>query len=341
VLAAHALKLSEIPTITLVGLSETQRRAYVIADNKLALNAGWNLELLTVELEALREDGFDTSLLGFSEAELEQMGKDLLGAEPEREVEEDEAPDPPKVPITKPGDVWRLGRHRLVCGDSTRPEVWAALMPPEERFDLVFTDPPYGVDYEGKTADALPVHNDGSAGLPKLLDQVFSALVEHSRPGASWYVFGPDGPRQQPFTNALAARGIWRQSLVWIKNSLVMGGSDFHYQHEQIFYGWVPGAAHRPPPDRKQSTTWHFDRPTRSEQHPTMKPVKLVAHALELSSRKGELVGDPFGGSGTTLIAAEQLERTCRMVEFGPEYCDVIVERWQNLSGQTATRSSG
>jgi site-specific DNA-methyltransferase (adenine-specific) len=337
--AAVQLGLTKVP-VRYMNLDPAEAHLLALADNRLTELTPWN----NTELSSLlSEYGLvDATMAGWNSEDLEELATDLIkegGGGDGEGAEEDEVPDPPKVPVTRPGDLWVLGEHRLVCGDSTDPRVWAQLMADEaERFDLVFTDPPYGVDYVGKTKDALPVHNDGAEGLAKLLDEAFEGLLQHCRPGAVWYVCAPPGPQLAVFGEALAKRKLWRQSIAWAKDQFVLGHSDYHYQHEQIFYGWVEGA-HRPPPDRKQTTLWTFDRPKRSEDHPTTKPVKLVAHALGNSSVKGELVGDPFGGSGTTLVAAQQLERRCRTIEIGPEYCDVIVQRWeQATSGKAELR---
>lgn len=337
VLAARKLSMEQVPCIVLTGLSEAQKRAYVIADNKLALNASWDTEMLVAELASLTELGVDTELVGFGKDELEALFAQA-GAAAATQVVEDEVPDPPKDPITKRGDLWLLGDHRVYCGDSAKQESWARVMDGDERADLVFTDPPYGVNYVGKTKDALEVHNDGASTLPALLAGAFDQMVLRCKPGAVWYVCAPPGPQLAVFGAALAERKLWRQSIAWVKDVLVLGHSDFHYQHEPIFYGWTEGA-HRAPPDRKQTTVWQFDRPKRSEEHPTMKPVALVAHAIDLSSARGELVLDAFGGSGTTLVAAAQLGRRARLIEYGPEYVDVIVERWQNLTGLKAQRA--
>ena len=200
----------------------------------------------------------------------------------------------------------------------------------------VVTDPPYGVSYVGKTKDALPVHNDGKDTLLPLLQASLSMAAKQSHPGAIWYVAAPPGPQFYSFATVLTELEVWRQTLVWAKQSLVMGHSDYHYQHEAIFYGWTPGAAHKAPPDRKQTTLWHYDRPTASREHPTMKPVALFAKMLENSTSVGSQVYEPFCGSGTTLIAAEQLNRKCYGMEISPAYCDVIVKRWENLTGKTA-----
>ena len=226
----------------------------------------------------------------------------------------------------------------MLCGDSTKAEDVERLMA-GGIVSAVITDPPYGVSYVGKTKDALPVHNDGKETLLPLLTSALRLAFEKSFPGAIWYVAAPPGPPFYDFATELRELEVWRQTLVWAKQSLVMGHSDYHYQHEAIFYGWKPGGSHKAPPDRKQTTLWQYDRPTASREHPTMKPVVLFAKMLENSTEVDSLVYEPFCGSGTTLIAAEQLGRKCYGMELSPQYCDVIVKRWEKLTGQTATLS--
>jgi site-specific DNA-methyltransferase (adenine-specific) len=187
------------------------------------------------------------------------------------------------------------------------------------------------VDYVGKTADALTIENDNLAGLGPLLSSALGNACAASRPGATWYVAAPTGPQFLEFAKVLSELGIWRQSLVWIKNSMVLGHSDFHYRHEALFYGWKPGAVHRSPPNRTYDSVWEFDRPSRSADHPTMKPVELVVHALLMSSQRGSIVLDPFAGSGTTLVAAQGTGRIGCAVELEPKYCAVILERMEAL----------
>jgi site-specific DNA-methyltransferase (adenine-specific) len=249
---------------------------------------------------------------------------DLYQDEP-AEVVEDEVPEPPVDPITKAGDLWILGQHRLLCGDSTKAEDVERLMA-GAKADAVVTDPPYGVSYVGKTKDAL---------LP-LLRESLGLAFSNTSAGAVWYVAAPPGPQFYDFATVLLEFEVWRQTIVWAKQSLVMGHSDYHYQHEAIFYGWTPGATHQAPPDRKQTTLWQYDRPTASREHPTMKPVALFAKMLENSTGKQSNVYEPFCGSGTTLIAAEQLGRKCYGMEISPQYCDVIVQRWETLTGKKA-----
>jgi site-specific DNA-methyltransferase (adenine-specific) len=204
--------------------------------------------------------------------------------------------------------------------------------------DLVWTDPPYGVSYVGKTKDALTIQNDSlnPEEFLAFLKSAFENSKRVSKPGAVWYVAAPAGNLFLSFAIALSDLEIWRHTLVWVKDMFVMGRADYHYRHEAILYGWTPGAAHQEPPDRKQDSVWEIPRPKRSEEHPTMKPLELIIRAIRNSTSKGQIVLDPFGGSGSTLIAAEQTGRKARLIELDPKYCDVIVTRWQNLTGQTA-----
>lgn len=224
-------------------------------------------------------------------------------------------------------------KHRLLCGDSTKAEDVARLMG-GERANLVVSDPPYGVDYVGKTKDALRIENDEKNGLGMLLEAAFKNAFDSCMDGACWYVAAPAGPQFFDFAKVLLDLEIWRQTLVWAKQTLVMGHSDYHYQHEVLFYGWKPGAAHHEPPDRKQTSLWSIDRPTASREHPTMKPVALFAKAIANSSNAEDLVFDPFLGSSTTIIACEQLGRRCFGVEISPAYAQVGLERWAKLTGK-------
>lgn len=270
---------------------------------------------------------------------------DALASEYQQEAEapeivEDEAPDPPTVPITQPGDLWILGDHRLLCGDSTKAEDVATLLD-GAHVDMVLTDPPYGVSYVGKTADALVIQNDqlDEDGLALMIAEAFDHAEAACRPGAYWYATVSPGPLHLVFADDWKRRGILRQIMVWVKDSMVLGHSEYHYKHEPILFGWVPGERHRNR-DRTRTTVWTHERPKQSREHPTMKPVALWAQAITDGSREGELILDPFLGSGTTLIAATQLGRTCYGLEISPAYCDVIVKRWEALTGETAERIS-
>ena len=324
---------NEIVPVLILDVDEVEADKILLTLDPLAAMA----EADNARLRELMEE-FDTS-----SPALQQMMADLAeefgvldGDQPSGEIIEDEVPDPPPDPITKPGDLWLLGEHRLLCGDSTKAEDVERLMAGETAA-AVLSDPPYGVSYVGKTKDALAVHNDGAETLRPLLKGSLGLANEYCHAGGIWYIAAPAGPQFLEFAVVLTELEIWRQTLVWAKQSLVMGHSDYHYQHEAIFYGWKPGAGHKAPPDRKQTTLWHFDRPTASREHPTMKPVGLFAKMLENSTTVGSLIYEPFCGSGTTLIAADQLGRNCYGMEISPQYCDVIVKRWENLTGKTAT----
>jgi len=256
----------------------------------------------------------------------------------QKEVNEDEVPEPPVDPITKPGDLWVLGDHRLLCGDSTKAEDVERLMG-GAKADMLLTDPPYGVSYIGKTKDALKVENDElkEDELTILILKAFDNAEENSRAGAYWYATVPPGPLHIIFADDWKKRGILRQIMVWAKDSMVLGHSEYHYQHEPILFGWIPGNRHKNS-DRTRTTLWKYDRPKANREHPTMKPVGLWAQAVNDGSRNGENIYDPFLGSGTTLIAAEQLGRKCYGMEISPQYCDVIVKRWENLTGKKAEK---
>lgn len=304
-----------------------QAKAFALADNRTAELATWDQQVLQAQVLELKDAGFEVAEFGFEAIELE----------PEVTDEEQELPEPPADPITKPGDVWQLGKHRLVCGDSTEIDTYVKLLG-DEKVDLVWTDPPYGVSYVGKTKDALTIENDqlDAGALEGFLRDAFTAIFANTKPGACWYVAAPSGNIFQSFSIPLSELDVWRHTLVWVKNTFVMGRADYHYRHESIFYGWTPGAAHQPPPDRKQDSVWEFPKPSRNGEHPTMKPVELIVRAIQNSSNQGQLVLDAFGGSGSTLIAAEQTNRVARVVELDPKYCDVIIKRWENLTGQKA-----
>jgi site-specific DNA-methyltransferase (adenine-specific) len=252
----------------------------------------------------------------------------------------DEVPEPPVIPITQLGDLWLLGDHRLLCGDSTKVEDVERLMA-GAKADMVLSDPPYGVSYVGKTKDALKVENDelDEDSLTKLVCNAFDNAEAHCRAGAYWYATVPAGPLHILFADDWKRRGILRQIMVWAKDSMVLGHSEYHYQHEPILFGWMPGDRHKNS-DRTRTTLWKYDRPKANREHPTMKPVALWTQAVTDGSRSGEIVYDPFLGSGTTLIAAEQLGRKCYGMEISPKYCDVIVKRWEQLTGKIATREA-
>lgn len=337
VMAAKALGLAKVPCIRLAHLSDAQKRAYVIADNKLALNAGWDEAMLRLELEDLQAADFDLDLLGFN---ADELGALLTEPEPETEglTDPDEAPEPPARPVTVEGDVWLMGKHRVMCGDSTRIDHMEALTL-GGGIDMWLTDPPYNVAYEGKTKDALKIQNDSMADgqFRHFLRDAYVAADAVMKPGAVFYIWHADSEGYN-FRGAAQDAG-WkvRQCLIWKKQSLVMGRQDYHWRHEPCLYGWKEGAGHLWASDRKQTTILEFDRPSRNAEHPTMKPVALFEYQMLNNTKGGDAVLDSFGGSGTTLIAAEKNGRIARLMELDPRYCDVIIKRWQDFTGRQAT----
>lgn len=336
VLAARRLTLEQVPCITLAGLTESQRRAYVIADNKLALNAGWDDEMLRVEIADLDGEGFNLDLLGFSEDELAALLGDVEITE--GLTDEDEAPEPPAQPVSVLGDVWVLGKHRVMCGDSTSVTDMQRLTN-GQLVDMWLTDPPYNVAYEGKTKDALKIENDsmGDEQFRTFLRDAYVTADTVMKPGAVFYIWHADLEGYNFRGAAFDAGWKVRQCLIWKKQTLVMGRQDYHWKHEPCLYGWKEGAGHLWATDRKQTTILEFDRPSRNGEHPTMKPVALFEYQLLNNTKGSDIVLDSFGGSGTTLIAAEMNGRVANLMELDPRYVDVIVNRWQNFTGKQAT----
>lgn len=373
--AARTLGMTEVPAVVVAGLNETQRRALILADNKLALNAGWDADLLKSEIEALRIDGFDLGLTGFDAGEvLDILGGAGNGKDP------DDAPPVPALAFSAVGDVWHLGAHRLVVGDSTSVDVYDALLG-SEKVDVCWTDPPYNVAYE---AAAGTIQNDsmGDAAFGDFLMGAFSALYAAMKPGGAVYVAHADTEGLN-FRRTFAMAGFKISGcLIWCKDSLVLGRSDYQWQHEPILYGWRPGSAHRwfggrklttvqklgegSPFERADDGSWvvrigdrclvikgdvqvqevvpsviNEARPKRNDVHPTMKPVALIERMLKNSARPGDLVLDPFGGSGSTLVAADRLGMSARLIELDPKYADVIIKRWQDYTGRRAKRDDG
>jgi site-specific DNA-methyltransferase (adenine-specific) len=288
----------------------------------------WNYELLPIELSELQEMDFDLSLLGFDTSELEQLlnGEDAIT---EGMTNPDNVPEPPEEPISKRGEIYQLGNHRLMCGDATASVDVESLMC-GEKADLFLSDPPYNVDYEGATAERLTIQNDnmGDSAFLNFLTSAFKNALEIMKPGAAFYIFHSDTEGYN-FRSACIASGLKiHQCLVWKKDSMVLGHHDYHWAHEPILYGWKDGAAHNWYSDRKQSTVLEFDRPKKSELHPTCKPVNMLIYLIQNSSKKSDLVSDFFGGSGSTLIAAEQTGRKAYLLELDEKYCDVIRKRW-------------
>jgi site-specific DNA-methyltransferase (adenine-specific) len=363
--AAQRLGLQEVPVHRLVGLSEAQKRAYRLADNRIHEEATWHDAMLAAELRALFEGGYDLSLTGFNKAEWDK----LLGMDAtlEGNTPEDQVPPTPKKPVTRPGDVWILGRHRLVCGDSTDPRVVATALGGATA-DLYWTDPPYNVAYAA--GDHKPIANDSmsDADYEKFLAAAFIAAAQNLKDGGCFYVCHADIMASENRA-ALGAAGLRvAQGLVWVKGSATLSRQDYNWRHEPILYGWKPGAAHYFGRDFTETTVIDYgranldtmskadllaiaqaaterpdtiiyeDKPSRNDVPPTMKPVNLVRRLIQNSSARGERVLDSFGGSGSTLIACEQIGRTASLVELDPGYCDVIANRWQEFTGNQAER---
>ena len=340
--AAQKLAMEMVPVVVLEHLSPTQRRALVIADNRIAENAGWDETMLRVEMEALQLDDFDMSLTGFDAdalAELMAGG----GGDESGNTDDDDVPEVQETPISRSGDVWLLGPHRLMCGDSTLAESYAQLLQGEE-VDMVFTDPPYNVNYANTAKDKMrgknrAILNDNLGdGFYDFLLAALTPTVANCK-GAIYVAMSSSelDVLQSAFREA---GGKWSTFVIWAKNTFTMGRSDYQRQYEPILYGWPEGGKHHWCGDRDQSDVWQIKKPHKNDLHPTMKPVELVERAIRNSSRPGNSVMDPFGGSGTTLIAAEKTGRIARLIELDPKYVDVIVRRWQDWTGKQATRES-
>jgi site-specific DNA-methyltransferase (adenine-specific) len=328
--AAQKLGLKTVPVHVAKDLTADQIRALRIADNKTAELATWDLKLLPLELSALQENQFDLSVLGFDPEELEK----LLSGDAEMtkgKTDPDVVPEAPEEAVSKRGEIYRLGRHRLLCGDAMNTKGIEELVGDGE-VDLLLTDAPYGVGYVGKTSDALTIENDrlDEDGLLNLLLAAFRNANSVMRPGAVFYIWHAESTA---FAFRQACKEIgWqiRQALIWVKNSLVLGRQDYHWRHEPCLAGWKEGT-HYWCGDRTQTTVLEFNRPSRSAEHPTMKPVDLIERLVLNSSRPKEAVLDLFAGSGTTIIAAEKTGRCAYGCEIDPHYCDVIRKRWSDF----------
>lgn len=320
--------LKKVPIIRAENLTEQEQKEFIIKDNSSfgewdwpELKANWDME------------------------ELEKWGMDIPKAfRVEKEAEEDdyEVPDGGAETDIVLGDIFDIGPHRLICGDSTQTDTFKALFGPAFA-DLVVTDPPYNVAYEGKTKDKLTIKNDsmGDGDFYQFLYDFYTALGSYTKPGGAWYVWHADSEGAN-FRKAMSDAGIMvKQCLIWVKNSMVMGRQDYHWQHEPCLYGWKEGASHSWYSDRKQTTVLNFDRPQRNAEHPTMKPVPLIAYQIKNSSKEGDIVADGFGGSGTTMVACHQLNRKGYLVEFDPKYCQVIVDRMLKLDPSLEVKKNG
>ena len=340
--AAQKLGLAVVPVVVLDHLSATQRRALVIADNRIAENAGWDDAMLRIEIASLQDDDFDVSLTGFDADALAEL---MAGDEPdaEGETDDDAVPEVSETPVSRPGDVWLLGGHRLLCGDSTVAESYDRLLEGEQ-VDMVFTDPPYNVNYANSAKDKMrgkdrAILNDNLGdGFYDFLLAALTPTIAHCRGGI--YVAMSSSELDVLQAAFRAAGGKWSTFIIWAKNTFTLGRADYQRQYEPILYGWPEGAQRHWCGDRDQGDVWNIKKPQKNDLHPTMKPVELVERAIRNSCRPGNVVLDPFGGSGTTLIAAEKSGRLARLIELDPKYADVIVRRWQEWTGKQATRES-
>lgn len=335
-MAAQQLGLKKVPVHVATGLTQAQIKAYRLADNRTHEDAEWDEELLAIELGELNELGFDLDLTGFEAVELEKL---LDGAALDGLTDDDAIPEVPEVAVSKEGDIWVLGEHRLICGDSTKAKTMKALMA-DELADMVFTDPPYNVDY-GQTmkdnlrGDKRKIKNDNlGKDFKKFLTAACTEMVKVCK--GALYICMSSSELHTLHSAFTDAGGKWSTFIIWGKNHFTMGRSDYQRQYEPILYGWPEGNKHFWCGDRSQSDLWHYDKPKTNDLHPTMKPVELVCRALENSSKSRDIVLDSFGGSGTTLIAAEKLQRKARLIELDPLYCDVIVKRWEEFTGKSA-----
>lgn len=330
VLAAREEGITEVPCVFVDHLTEAQKKAYIIADNRMALDAGWDEELLRVEIEALQAEAFDLALTGFGDDEL----ADLLGAE-EDEVKDDdydltEALE--KAAFVEKGDVWVVGKHRLYCGDATNADDVSKLMD-GHRANLIVTDPPYGVSFKSKSG--LTIQNDSMKDeeFYEFLRKAFDNMVAHMESGGAAYVFHAD-TEGLTFRKAFVDAGFHLAGVcIWAKNSLVLGRSDYQWQHEPVLYGFLQNGKHRWYSDRKQTTIWNFDKPKRNANHPTSKPLDLLAYPIGNSSQENSIVLDTFGGSGSTLMACEQTGRICYTMELDEKYASVILRRYVDDTG--------
>ena len=351
VLAARKLKLEQVPCIMLDHLTDTQRRAYVIADNKLALNSGWDSELLAVELDELKLEGFDLELTGFTLDEIDALTPEQI---PEGLTDEDAVPEVPAEPVSKLGDVWVMGKHRLMCGDSTSMEAVERLMD-GRKADMVLTDPPYGVSFVGvkgsmysggkkagkNSAEMIKADDLRGDDLVKLFADSMSSASMSSKAGAALYVFFAINRSQESITGLQGAGLEIRNWLIWDKGNVGFHamGAQYKPNYEAFLYCHKAGQSPSWYGGNKEQTVWRFPV-EREGLHPTMKPVSLLCHALQNSSKSGDEVLDLFGGSGSTLIACEKKNRDCRLMELDPKYCDVIVRRWQAFTGKQATHAA-
>lgn len=331
--AAKEEGITEVPCVFVDYLTEAQKKAYILADNRMALDAGWDEELLRIEIESLQGADFDVSLTGFGEDEI----ADLFAGDGEKDVKDDDfdmSAALEKAAFVERGDIWTVGRHRLMCGDATSAEDVAALMD-GKKANLIVTDPPYGVSF--KSSGGLTIQNDSMKGdeFYTFLYNSFSCMVEHLESGGAAYVFHADTEGLN-FRKAFVDAGFHLAGVcIWVKNSLVLGRSDYQWQHEPVLYGFLKNGRHPWYSDRKQTTIWNYDKPKRNKNHPTSKPLDLLGYPISNSSQENAIVLDTFGGSGSTLMACEQTNRICHMMELDEKYASVILRRYVEDTGDS------
>lgn len=331
--AAREEGYETVPCVFAENLTEAQKRAYILADNQLALNAGWDEEMLSVELSDLQDQSFDLSLLGFDTGELDK----LLGTGNEKDIADDDfdlTAALEKASFVELGDIWTVGKHKVMCGDATSPEDVEMLMD-GKKANLVLTDPPYGVSF--KASDGLTIQNDSLKGKEfyNFLLAAFKNMADHLEKGGAAYCFHAD-TEGLTFRKAFIDAGFHLAGVcIWVKNSLVLGRSDYQWQHEPVLYGFLQNGKHPWYSDRKQTTIWNYDKPKRNKDHPTSKPLDLLCYPIQNSTQENSVVIDTFGGSGSTLMACEQLNRICYMMELDPKYASVILRRYVEDTGDT------
>ena len=329
VMAAQAEGIKEVPCVYVDYLTEAQKKAYILADNRMAMDAGWDEEMLRVELEALQDMAFDLSMTGFDEKELSDLFKTDEHVEDD-DFDLDAALE--KAAFVKKGDIWTVGRHRLMCGDATSAEDVAKLMD-GKKANIIVTDPPYGVSF--KSSDGLSIQNDSLKGdeFYQFLLQAFKNMADNLTKGGAAYVFHADTEGLN-FRKAFIDAGFHLAGCcIWVKNSLVLGRSDYQWQHEPVLYGFLQNGNHPWYSDRKQTTIWNFDKPKRNKNHPTSKPLDLLGYPIQNSSQANGIVIDTFGGSGSTMMACEQTNRICYMMELDEKYASVILRRYVEDGG--------
>lgn len=332
-LAAKEEGITEVPCVFVDYLTEAQKKAYILADNRMAMDAGWDEELLRVEIEALQGEAFDVSLTGFDEMELADLFKD--GSDSGAEDDDyDLSAALEKAAFVERGDIWTVGRHRLMCGDATSAEDVAALMD-DRKANLILTDPPYGVSF--KSSSGLTIQNDSMKNeeFYNFLLSAFENMADHLEKGGAAYVFHADTEGLN-FRRAFIDAGFHLAGCcIWVKDSLVLGRSDYQWQHEPVLYGFMQNGKHPWYSDRKQTTIWNFAKPKRNANHPTSKPLDLLGYPIGNSTQENAIVIDTFGGSGSTLMACEQINRTCCTMELDEKYASIILRRYVDDTGDT------